>query len=108
MLGQWKKRPELKVFSTLDEQADGVYDELRQSPKAITWTELRKAFAWDDFNWRNVLKYLHDTSKIRVTFGESTKKGGRRPTLFYDDSEVTNVQGDVVRDWTVIQQKLRL
>jgi len=108
MLEQWRSRPELKTFSTLHEQADGVYDKLRQSPKPLTWTELRRAFGWDDYNWRNVLKFLHDTQKIRVTFGDSTQKGGRRPTLFYDDSEVTIVDGKVIGDWTVIQQKLRL
>lgn len=108
MLEQWRSRPEKRVFSTLHEQADGVYYKLRQTRGPLNWTELRRTFGWDDYSWRNVLKYLHDTERIRVTFGSSTKRGGRRPTLFYDDSDATQVEGDVVKDWSVIQQKLKL
>lgn len=108
MLEQWRSRPEMRVASTLDEQADAVYELLRQSQNGLNWSELRNSLKWDDYVWRAVLKFLHDTNKMKVTFGSSGQKGGRRPTLFYDNSDSISVDGDVVRDWTVIQQKLRL
>lgn len=108
MLNQWRKRPEMRVASTLDEQADAVCDVLRQAQGGLNWSQMRNAFKWDDYVWRAVLKFLHDTNKIKVTFGNSTKRGGRRPTIFYVNDDSIQIDGDVVGDWTVIQQKLRL
>lgn len=108
MLDQWRSRPEIKTASTLDEQSDAVYDLIRQSHNGLTWSELRNSLKWDDYTWRQVLKFLHDTDKIKVTFGNSGPKGGKKPTLFYQNDDIVQVEGEVVKDWSVIQQKLKL
>lgn len=108
MLDLWRQRPEMRTVSTLNEQASAVYDTLRLKQCGVTWSELRTLLKWDDYVWRAVLKYLHDTDAIKVTFGESTSNGGRRPTIFYENSDRIQPLGTVIKDWTVIQEKLRL
>lgn len=108
MLDQWRSRPEMKVATTLDEQADAVYDLLRQNRNGLKWSELRNLLKWDDYTWRVVLKFLHDTEKIKVMFGVSGQKGGKRPTIFYENNDTVETEGEVVKNWYVIQEKLRL
>lgn len=108
MLDQWRSRPEMKVATTLDEQAGAVYDLLHQSHKGLTWSELRNSLKWDDYTWRQVLKFLHDTDKIKVTFGDSGPKGGKKPTIFYDNNDMVEIEGELIKSWAVIQEKLKL
>lgn len=110
MLEQWRARPEVYVAKTLDEQANYVMDILRESQWGVSWTQLRKSSRWDTYTWREVLKFLYETNRIKVAKLDSNSQGGRRPITFFDKERVdgTEIQGQVFEHWKTIQLVLNM
>lgn len=92
---------------TLDEQSDLICHTLQELGGKLNWTELKFHLKLNGFNQKNLLKYLYNNKRIFVVIGKGSKKGGRKPTIFYLNN-LAQIEGKVVLDWNGIRKRLRL
>lgn len=92
---------------TLDEQSDLICHTLQELGGELNWTELKFHLKLNGFNQKNLLKYLYNNKRIFVVIGKGSKKGGRKPTIFYLNN-LAQIEGKVVLDWNGIRKRLRL
>lgn len=105
--GNPNRRMKLKSTISLDKQFSIICHLFHNSGDKLNWAKLSFFLNFNCFNKRDILKYMYDNKKISVVIGNSTHKGGRKPTIFYLNNQLVQIEGRIL-DWNEIQKRLKL
>lgn len=110
MLELWRARPENFTPKTMDTQASQVTEYLYSRESGVSWSQLRADIKWNNTVWNQVLNFLYDTGRVKVTLRKQVGPG--RPTIvFYDIrnyNKMINQNESVINDWFSLKTYLHL
>ena len=106
MMTAWSNRPEPSVPKTSDFETGQIIEYLRSKDKGETWRELRRAYRWQPYVWKNIINQLFETK--RLAFLE--KKTDGRPALIITLFEYRDNLPDTqeIESWQYLKAKLNL